>query len=213
MFGMAGVASADTITIDLEDLAAGAQLFDQYSADGIHFRDQLLLTGNSPGLIASSGYASAMALQPNQYASPMFILLDNSATAFNLYKFEASETVAQPPEEQQQEQPQEQQQEQPQEEAPPPYTVHLEFFKFDGSAYQSIGTIQNSDKDAWVQVSFTSVEQISAIKIYGTLPYSVDNMQFETTSTPVPEPATMLLMGTGLAGLVGSKIRRRKNVL
>lgn len=37
--------------------------------------------------------------------------------------------------------------------------------------------------------------------------YIVEN---NTYGTPVPEPATMLLFGTGIAGLVGSRIRRKK---
>lgn len=31
------------------------------------------------------------------------------------------------------------------------------------------------------------------------------------TTAPVPEPTTMLLFGTGLAGLVGSRVRKKKN--
>jgi len=36
------------------------------------------------------------------------------------------------------------------------------------------------------------------------------NMNVAPGSEPVPEPTTMLLFGTGLAGLAGKKIRRKK---
>ncbi len=42
--------------------------------------------------------------------------------------------------------------------------------------------------------------------------FAIDNivLSVDNGSTPVPEPATMLLFGTGLAGLIGSRIRRKK---
>ena len=37
-----------------------------------------------------------------------------------------------------------------------------------------------------------------------------DNVRLEANATPVPAPATILLFGTGLAGLVGTRMRKKK---
>jgi hypothetical protein len=36
------------------------------------------------------------------------------------------------------------------------------------------------------------------------------NYVWTSDAAPVPEPATMLLFGTGLAGLIGARCRRKK---
>jgi hypothetical protein len=38
--------------------------------------------------------------------------------------------------------------------------------------------------------------------------YAINDFQFE--GTPIPEPATMLLLGIGLVGLAGAEVRRRR---
>lgn len=44
----------------------------------------------------------------------------------------------------------------------------------------------------------------------GTITWQVRNGEVLPPVDPVPEPATMLLFGTGLAGLVGSRLRKKK---
>ncbi len=43
--------------------------------------------------------------------------------------------------------------------------------------------------------------------------FSIDysELRISTDSAPIPEPATMILFGTGIAGLIGTRIRRKKN--
>jgi hypothetical protein len=50
---------------------------------------------------------------------------------------------------------------------------------------------------------------IASIQFYG-LGIVLDDLTFQADAAPVPEPATMLLFGTGLAGLVGARLRRKK---
>ncbi len=89
------------------------------------------------------------------------------------------------------------------------------------------GVLADADLSTWemVSVSFTIPTQTSylAIKIQtnenifndtGAWPiyefdgHYADNISLEIASAPIPEPATMLLFGSGLVGFIG--IRRRK---
>jgi len=51
--------------------------------------------------------------------------------------------------------------------------------------------------------------RLQALSEPGQTSYTFDNFQISTTSTPVPEPGTLLMLGTGIAGAAARYRRRR----
>jgi len=74
---------------------------------------------------------------------------------------------------------------------------------------------RNSAWDIDNHYEFLATDNFDAIAVAfimgGTSGFrAVDNIQLESAA-PVPEPATMLLFGTGIAGLAGIRLRRKKS--
>ncbi len=67
------------------------------------------------------------------------------------------------------------------------------------------------DGSYWRTVSFnlSSIGEFVALDAHWTMSCGNDTIDGHATPAPVPEPATMLLFGTGLAGLMG-RVRKRK---
>ena len=103
-----------------------------------------------------------------------------------------------------------------------PTEPNLDFLWFNGTEWQTLGWTLNFDgsSESWQSASFyvPSWGRGETAQIM----FRVFDLGQETDptvylrnivsngSTPVPEPTTMLLFGTGLVGLVGTRLRKKK---
>lgn len=85
----------------------------------------------------------------------------------------------------------------------------------DGSSTFVAPEISNATDNFWgftADTYFTSVSIVAATQGGIAETYHLDNLVFGNTpaTAAVPEPATMLLFGTGLIGLIGSRSRTKR---
>ena len=218
------------VIINFNELPVSDYIFNQYSDYNIYFRDFSLA---SPGKAISLGQGSSISLQPFSYSAGFYILFTQPINYIAVNVIEPQGvTETQPPEEPtvlEEPDPYPEPRELPfddingpsepvfseQEpggdpEEPPKNTVTLEALQWDDNQnkYQSFGLNSISATDGWKLLSFSSNGPIDGVRIWGTLDFYIDNLSTQTTN-PIPEPATMLLLGFGLIGLVG--VRRKLN--
>ena len=91
------------------------------------------------------------------------------------------------------------------------YDFHLDF-NLDPNTFTII--VKEGATELWNQ---TIIDPTFSSGQFGFYNYSQANVRYAgfeqeggTIVDPIPEPATMFLIGTGLAGLVGSRLRRKK---
>jgi len=92
-------------------------------------------------------------------------------------------------------------------------SFYVDAYLSDASMVTASGANNYGDDMSFLTVTASMGTTIDYVVIHDSGNYwVVDNMSGDASgvNNPVPEPATMLLFGTGLAGLFGARLRRKK---
>ena len=182
--GMVGVANSTIINFDNASLPGGNKLITNYTESGMSFDGSVGHNDMSSDMWPQNGSAFL-----SFHYGANIVISSVNGDKFDLLQVDLSEysTVV-----------------------GSATTVLFEGVKSDGSlitqSFTTDGIIGPNVIDFGTFIFSEGFQNLVSVNLASPPAFALDNLVF--TPSPVPEPATMFLFGTGLAGFIGQRIRR-----